>query len=110
MALSGSGGQGRGADEEVVDVKSDLPPADITDAYSEETTHSFVIRIWLDSPAESSRHPVWRGHITHVPSGKRAYFADPDQIVAFIFPYLGGDRRPSPSRWRLPDWLARRDR
>ena len=114
MALSGRAEarvpqQTAAADEEVVDVKSDLPSTDNTDAYSEDTTHSFVIRIWLDSPADDS-HPAWRGHITHVQSGKRGYFADLNQIVAFIFPYLGEDSSPSPSRWRLRDWLMRRER
>ena len=98
------------ADEDVVDVKSERPSTDNADAYSEDTTHSFVIRIWLDSPADGSSDSAWRGHITHVPSGKRAYFADLNQIVAFIFPYLGEDSSSSPSRCRLPDWLTRRER
>jgi hypothetical protein len=54
----------------------------------EGTSHPFVIRIWLEEPAEGIRRAKWRGHITHVPSGKRAYIEDLDQILEFITPYL----------------------
>ena len=51
--------------------------------------HSFVIRIWLEEPAEETGQELWRGHITHVVSGNRAYFQDLDGIISFLIPYLG---------------------
>ncbi|HEX6606872.1 MAG TPA: hypothetical protein VF276_08160 [Chloroflexia bacterium] len=64
-------------------------------------SHSFIIRIWLEETAEEGQPAVWRGHITHVPSGRRRYLQEFDALVSFIAPYLeemrmpvdGGDRR-----------------
>jgi hypothetical protein len=50
----------------------------------ETTSHPFIVRIWLEEPAEGARRARWRGHITHVPSGKRLYFQDLDVILRFI--------------------------
>jgi hypothetical protein len=54
----------------------------------ENTSHPFLVRIWLEETALESRPASWRGHITHVPSGKRLYLTSLDDIKAFIFPYL----------------------
>jgi hypothetical protein len=55
---------------------------------SETHTHSFIVKIWLEETAEEAGHDVWRGHITHVPSGERRYLNDLSAIAAFIAPYL----------------------
>lgn len=54
----------------------------------EATTHSFVIKIWLEETREESSPAVWRGRITHVPSGERKFIKDLQEISAFISPYL----------------------
>lgn len=54
----------------------------------ETTTHSFVVKIWLEESGDESRSAAWRGHITHVPSGKRRYLEELGAIGAFIAPYL----------------------
>lgn len=54
----------------------------------EAHTHSFVIKIWLEEPAEEANQVIWRGHITHVPSGTRRYFQDLTVITDFMQPYL----------------------
>lgn len=54
----------------------------------ESTTHSFIVKIWLEETAEEDEAAVWRGHITHVPSAKRRYVKDMDEIKAFIVSYL----------------------
>lgn len=56
----------------------------------EPDIHSFIIKIWLKEVSEQSGRAGWRGHITHVPSGRRRYLRDLDEIVAFIYPYLEG--------------------
>ena len=48
----------------------------------EFNTHAFVIKIWLEDNA------MWRGHITHVPSGERRYIETLSEIDDFILPYL----------------------
>lgn len=55
---------------------------------SEYASHSFIIKFWLEETAEEAGQATWRGHVTHVPSGKRRYIQDLDQIRVFIAPYL----------------------
>lgn len=57
-------------------------------ALPETTTQSFIVRIWLEETAEEDQAGRWRGHITHVPSHKRRYFEDLNDVIAFIVPYL----------------------
>jgi hypothetical protein len=52
------------------------------------SNHSFIVKIWLEETAEEADRALWRGHITHIPSGKRRYLQTLDQIAAFIIPYL----------------------
>ncbi len=54
----------------------------------EFNTHSFIVKIWLEEPAEDNRKGMWRGHITHVPGGERRYLESLGEIVAFMVPYL----------------------
>ena len=49
---------------------------------------SFVIRIWIEEPGDESSSALWRGHITHVLSGKRRYFQDLDVVATFVTQYL----------------------
>lgn len=55
---------------------------------AESSTHSFVIRIWLEETLQETPWPTWRGHITHVPSGRRRYLQDLNELIAFILPYI----------------------
>jgi hypothetical protein len=54
----------------------------------EGSIQSFVIRIWVEETAAEAGNAHWRGHVTHVPSGKRRYFQDLQSMVAFIQPYV----------------------
>ena len=58
-----------------------------SDVY-ERNTHPFIIRIWTEESAGESGEAVWRGYITHIPSGKNRYFHKLDAIAEFIIPYL----------------------
>ena len=49
--------------------------------------HSFIIRLWVEEIMEDGQ-VYWRGHITHVLSGKQSYLEDMESIPAFIKPYL----------------------
>ena len=50
--------------------------------------HSFIIKIWLEETVEETGRTLWRGRITHVPSGHKALFQNIDDISKFITPYL----------------------
>ena len=47
-------------------------------------TQSFIIRIWLEDDGDV----LWRGHITHVPSGHKESIQDDQDIFKFISGYL----------------------
>lgn len=77
---------------------------------------SFIVKIWLEETAEEAGRALWRGHITHVPSGERRYIQDLDQIEEFIMPYLEDmgvrfQRRLVRQAWtRRLKWLFGRSR
>ncbi len=54
----------------------------------EAHTHSFVIKVWLEETSEEASQIIWRGHITHVPSGVRRYFQELVVISDFVQSYL----------------------
>lgn len=71
-----------------------FPPSDRDDAILyEASTHSFIVKIWLEETVEETNRALWRGHITHVPSHRRQYFQALEEITAFIEPYLEQLRR-----------------
>lgn len=48
----------------------------------------FMVRIWGESELEFANPTKLRGHITHIPSHRRCYFEDLQEILEFIEPYL----------------------
>jgi hypothetical protein len=77
------------------------------DSY-EKNTHPFIIKIWLEETEEEAGSTVWRGHITHVPTGVRSYFGALDDITSFIAPYLEQMGVQLNLIWRLRRWLKQR--
>lgn len=67
----------------------------------ESTSHSFIVRIWLEDPATRGRRAVWRGQITHVDDGERRTVQHLGQIVAFITLYLNQMGVTEGLVWRL---------
>lgn len=88
-------------------VTADQPAEGYESDLAEFTTHSFVVKIWLEEAPEESNKPIWRGHITHVPSGKRNYIQDLNGINTFVQPFLKElGIRLSPI-WQLRNRLGR---
>jgi hypothetical protein len=54
----------------------------------ETSTHSFIIKIWLEETVEQSGEAKWRGSITHVSSSERRYVESLEAITEFIAGYL----------------------
>jgi hypothetical protein len=73
---------------------------------NETSTHSFIIKIWLEETLEESGRATWRGHITHVPGGERRYLKQLDDIIAFIAPFLYKIGIKPGLRWRLVHYLS----
>jgi hypothetical protein len=51
-------------------------------------THSFVVKVWREETGTASSAVVWRGQITHVPSGEQRSIHELSEIGVFVTPYL----------------------
>jgi hypothetical protein len=71
----------------------------------EVSTHSFIVKIWLEETIEETGQARWRGHITHVPDHERRYIQDLDDIAAFIASYLQKMGVKLGVWWRVSHWL-----
>lgn len=71
----------------------------------EASTHSFIVKIWLERTAAKARRAVWRGHVTHAFSGRRRYFQNLEDIALFIVPYLEQLDVRMNWWWRVRRWL-----
>jgi hypothetical protein len=74
----------------------------------ESKSHSFIVKVWIEDTGQRAGRLVWRGRITHVPSGERRYLRDLNMISAFIAPYLSDLGVQLGAYWELRDWLRRR--
>jgi hypothetical protein len=72
----------------------------------ESRTHSFMIKIWL----EDEEQKKWRGHVTHIPDGKRRHFESMNDILTFISTYLEMPEANPEEKKTLWQWLKRRQR
>ena len=70
----------------------------------ERNTFSFIVKIWLEETTEETGRVLWRGHITHVPSGERRYLKDLDDILLFVALYLATMGVKLRLCWRLKRW------
>ena len=73
----------------------------------EHITQSFIAKIWLEESAGETGRASWRGHITQVPSGKRQYIKNLDDIALFIAPRLEEMGARVALFWRIQRWLGR---
>lgn len=55
---------------------------------AEQSSHSFIVKIWLEEEATDNVPPFWRGHVTHVASGSRSYLQSAGDVIAFMKEYL----------------------
>ena len=51
---------------------------------TKETTHAFIVRIWLESREQKDAEPIWRGVIEPVGDGKPIYFINLDKVIAYL--------------------------
>jgi hypothetical protein len=74
---------------------------------TESEAQSFIVRVWAEERAEGASRGIWRDHITHVPSSRRRYLKNLDEIGDFIAPYLESMGVKLGMRWRMRCWLIR---
>ena len=73
----------------------------------ESSTHSFIVKTWLEEANEGSGGATWRGLITHVPSGQQRYLSSLSEITTFIAAYLEDLGVRFGRLWRMKRWLNR---
>ncbi len=71
----------------------------------ENSVQAFIVKFWLEETAEEVGNSFWRGHITHVPSGKRVYLNRIREIREFIAPYLIGVDSHQGFRGHVYRWI-----
>ncbi|HXI25706.1 MAG TPA: hypothetical protein VNG71_17700 [Pyrinomonadaceae bacterium] len=74
---------------------------------SESTLHSFIIKLWLEADCSKSEPNVWRGYITHVPTGDRRYLKGLSDITDFVQEYLDDTHSRNNLKSRARKWLKR---
>jgi hypothetical protein len=72
----------------------------------EPDAQSFIVKVWVEDGNGEAGHSAWRGHITHVLTGKLHYIKNLDDISDFIAPYLEEMGVKLGMRWRLRSWLT----
>ena len=70
------------------DVAMDQPSNPLFEAEILSSTHSFILKFWLEETSLETKQAVWRGRITHVPSHAQAYVKDLDEVITFINSYI----------------------
>jgi hypothetical protein len=70
-------------------------------------SNSFVVKVWIEETDVEMSQVAWRGHITHVFSGKRRYLKDLNEITTFVAPYLQAMGVKLTRRTRLLSLLKR---
>jgi hypothetical protein len=73
---------------------------------SESQVHSFIVKLWLEEPGNKAERLLWRGYVTHVPSGQRRYLNDLQDIVRFVESYVSetGGKSSQHRNW-LQRWM-----
>jgi hypothetical protein len=75
--------------------------------FAESTPHSFIVKLWLEDLGGKRKRKVWRGYITHVPTGARRYLKRLSDVTDFIREHLDGSGVEIGSTSRARDWLRR---
>lgn len=73
----------------------------------EPGAQSFIVKVWVEDSTETGGQGLWRGHITHVSSGKRYYITNLAEISDFIAPHLEEMGVKLGVRWRVSRWFKR---
>jgi hypothetical protein len=57
-------------------------------AREDESTHTFVLRIWKESRELDGALPEWRGSIEHVANQERRFVRTLQDVILFIASYI----------------------
>ena len=69
------------------------------------SSHSFIVKLWVEDHDAYPPGARLRGYVTHVPSGARCYIEEVHQVVGILLPYLRTLSIDTSFGWRLRQWL-----
>ena len=55
---------------------------------TKETTHAFILRIWIEPRELKDAEPIWRGVVEHVEGDERVYFNNLNMLKRYFAEYL----------------------
>lgn len=55
---------------------------------SQETSHAFIVRFWLEPQEIQGAKSEWQGVVEHVPSGRRVFVKSACEAIAFVQEFL----------------------
>jgi len=90
-------------------LRSQSPPDRTCGVRADAVSHAFVIRLWLEEAAGFGQS-LWRGHITHVPSGERQYLLSLDDVRTFMAIHVPGVSLGTPRAFLYRLWLRLKKR
>lgn len=61
---------------------------------AETTSHSFLVRLWVEAVDRDAGSIQWRGHVTHLIDEEREHVESFDQLSVFIQRYLNRSAGP----------------
>lgn len=62
---------------------------------AETTSHSFLVRLWIEGVDPHARSIRWRGHVTHLIDEERQHIESFEQLTSFIEGYLERSTGPA---------------
>ena len=67
----------------------------------EEDTQVFIVRFWRETRELAGAHPIWRGSVEHVPSGKRIYVKNFKEVEGAMSSFVPETEKRKPdSGWK----------
>lgn len=76
----------------------------------EKSTHSFVVKVWLEQDPKRAGQVLWRGHVIHVMSKQQRYVERLDDISDFVADYLRQSGINLSLSRRLRQWMRKAKR
>ena len=79
----------------------------------EEDTQIFIVRFWREPRELEEAHPIWRGSVEHLPSGRRVYvknFKEVENAMSSFVPGEETDRKISEWRRKFKTGILKKEK
>jgi hypothetical protein len=67
----------------------------------EDDTQVFIVRFWRETRELEGAHPIWRGSVEHLPSGRRVYVKNLKEVENAMSSFVPtAEKTKRDSRWK----------